>query len=352
MGKRGLILLSLVLFLSLSGAESYTVVLKSGKTLEGTFISETVSSIIFKDASGSQLSLKKSTLDLVKMGELNAASPDPTKPPAPPVPASPPKKSQAPKQNVKIFTNADLPGAAPNPEENINDQPVPPSEPVPTPETPAATPVPAESAKPASSAVPVVPPKSAVSTNKDGKKVFTNEDVVPAPPRTETAPAEPSPAQPAPQTAQAIAVDANSFDKDLTDGAGQLSKTLQDLSALSDGIAANWEVAASTGNDPKRSVRDYMSGATANAILGNVTQQINALQALQGKLVNVPAGREQSYQIFSRAVDALKTFHSQIQDYDSIQNVNLLKSRLTELSSQINSAVGVLLSAENSQKKE
>lgn len=325
MGKSGIICASLILVLSLSGAESYTVITKSGEPIEGKLISETDDLLIIQEASGVHRSLKKDTLDLEKMNEINGTSA--AKPANPVVPALPMKTTTPGK---KVFTNADVPGATPEPAAADSD---------PTPPEDAASPQdvpskPSASITPASPAKPVAPGK--------GGKVFTNEDVLPAEPKPETPPVEVPQSQTAPQTNTMATVNAEEYTKDLKDGAAQLSKALQDLSALTDGIAVNWEVAASTGNDSKRAVRDYMTGATANAILNNISTQINQLQFLQGKLSIVPAGQEQSYQIFTRAVDALEDFQTQVQQYDSIQSIGLLKSRLVELSSQINSAVGVL----------
>lgn len=322
MGKSGLICASLILLLSLSGAESYTVITKDGKTIEGKLISETGDLFIIQEASGVHLSLKKDTLDLEKMNEVNGT---PSTKPADSVAPALPMKTTTP--GKKVFTNADVPGAIPEPAAPDSDS---------TPSENAANPqdVSSKPSTPASPAKPVAPGKAG--------KVFTNEDVLPAEPKPETPPAEVPQSQTAPQTNTMATVNAEEYTKDLKDGAAQLSKALQDLSALTDGIAVNWEVAASTGNDSKRAVRDYMTGATANAILNNISTQINQLQFLKGKLSIVPAGQEQSYQIFTRAVDALKDFQTQVQQYDSIQSIGLLKSRLVELSSQINSAVGVL----------
>jgi hypothetical protein len=329
---------SIIVLLFLSGAEAYTVVFKSGRTLDGTLISETASTILFKDASGIQVSLKKSLLNLDRMAELNAPQAAPATPSAPPEPAVAPVPATAkkPAKGQKVFTNADIPGATP-PEQPTQPEETPsaPTDQAQTPEKPETEPTPP---------VPPVAPKPA-SSKKEGK-VFTNDDVVPPPEPKPESPAEESQTQPAsPQTGPAApsdSSDSSNYVQDLKSGATQLSKALQDLSALTDGIAVNWEVAASTGNDYKRSVHDYMSGATASAIMNNVSQQLSSLQALQTKLSNVPAGNEQSYQIFSRSVDALKSFYTQVQQYDSIKNVTLLKSRLAELSSQINSAVSAL----------
>jgi hypothetical protein len=350
MGKRGLIWLSLILFVGLSGStQGYTVVFKGGKTLEGMLISETADTVVFKDASGLQLSLKKKNLDLERMGELNAAKAAPSAGGGSPksAVAASPQKPVSSKKGTKVFTNADLPSSPAPENQGSSGGTVPEVEknsanPSASPTETAVNPAAPENLAPASA----TPPAAAnpTTTIKKEGKVFTNEKVAPSEPQPEAVPVEPAQSQPMPQTAPGTTSSSDTYYKDLREGAVRLAKTLQDLSALSDEIAVNWEVAASTGNDSKRSVRDYMSGATATAILGNVSRQVDSLQSLQGKLSPAPAGYEQSYLIFTKAVDSVKNFQSQIQQFDSIQNMNLLKSRLTELTSKINSSVGVLQS--------
>ena len=175
---RGLVGVFMILLFSLSGAEAYTVVFKSGKTLEGTLISETASTILIKDASGFQLSLKKNVLNLERMSELNAAQASPAVQPAPPVPAAPPsKKTPSVAKGQKVFTNADVPGATPpaEPPAQPEGEPSAPADQVQTPEKPES---------PATPVAPVEPkaPKSVTPSKNDGK-VFTNDDVVPPEPK-------------------------------------------------------------------------------------------------------------------------------------------------------------------------
>lgn len=74
-------ILSIVFTLLIAGfifsAETYTVILKNGKTMKGHLLSESAEMIVFKDDKGLQYSLKKSLLDLEKMKEANS-------PPVPP----------------------------------------------------------------------------------------------------------------------------------------------------------------------------------------------------------------------------------------------------------------------------
>jgi hypothetical protein len=84
----------------LNGAHAYTVVLKSGKIINGTLISETPESIVFKDDSGVQYSLKKSSLDTQKMEQANA----PKTEPAPAAPVEMPVE----KKKARTYTKEDL----------------------------------------------------------------------------------------------------------------------------------------------------------------------------------------------------------------------------------------------------
>ena len=163
------------------------MVFKSGKTLEGTLISETASTILIKDASGFQLSLKKNVLNLERMSELNAAQATPAVPPASPVPGAPPaKKTPSVAKGQKVFTNADVPGATPpaEPSAQPEGEPSAQADQVQTPEKPES---------PATPVAPVEPkaPKSVTPSKNDGK-VFTNDDLVPPEPKP-AAPAEEKP---------------------------------------------------------------------------------------------------------------------------------------------------------------
>ena len=101
--------LTLVLLLVISSlpAAAYTVVLKSGKVLKGTLVSETDEKIVFKDEQGLQFSLKKTVLDADKTKEANAAAPAAAPEAAPvPEPATPAKAPST--KPSKVYTAADI----------------------------------------------------------------------------------------------------------------------------------------------------------------------------------------------------------------------------------------------------
>ena len=93
--------LLLVFCFCLTGADAYTIVLKNGKMMTGTLVSETDQVILFKDDSGVQYSLKKTNLDLGKMTEANA--PKEVPPPVAPPPAAPETKKKG-----RVYTKDDV----------------------------------------------------------------------------------------------------------------------------------------------------------------------------------------------------------------------------------------------------
>lgn len=82
-------------------AADYTVVLKNGKTMKGTLVSETADTIIFKDSAGIQYSLKKDKLDMDKMASLNTAAPAEQ-------PSAQTEPAQTPKKTGKTYTAEDI----------------------------------------------------------------------------------------------------------------------------------------------------------------------------------------------------------------------------------------------------
>jgi hypothetical protein len=96
--------LLLVFCFSLATAGAYTVVLKNGKMMTGTLVSETDQVILFKDDSGVQYSLKKINLDLGKMSEANAPKVEAPPPVAPPPPVS---ETEA-KKKGRVYTKEDV----------------------------------------------------------------------------------------------------------------------------------------------------------------------------------------------------------------------------------------------------
>ena len=95
-----------MLCVAIATCSAYTVVMKKGKMMTGTVISETDQVLVFKDNSGVQYSLKKSSLDLDKMTQANAAkAPEP--PPALEQPAATPAPEPS-KKKARVYTKEDV----------------------------------------------------------------------------------------------------------------------------------------------------------------------------------------------------------------------------------------------------
>jgi hypothetical protein len=71
---RTILVSSIIFFSAACIAYGYTVILKNGKQIEGSFVEEDDSKILIKDKDGIILTFRKSTLDLDAMEELNEAS--------------------------------------------------------------------------------------------------------------------------------------------------------------------------------------------------------------------------------------------------------------------------------------
>jgi hypothetical protein len=85
----------------------YQVILKNGKTLDGTFVSEDSEKISIKDKDGVLLNFKKSLIDLEKTAEANKPVEEPPKTVEPKkeiAPEQPPK----PKKKARVYTANDL----------------------------------------------------------------------------------------------------------------------------------------------------------------------------------------------------------------------------------------------------
>lgn len=109
MRGRAAVMFSLMTILTLLRVEAYTVVMKNGKSMDGSLISETADGIVFRDDKGMQFSLKKSALDLEKMETANRPPP-PVAPPSPVETAPAPQQSQTRKATrpAKVYTEDDI----------------------------------------------------------------------------------------------------------------------------------------------------------------------------------------------------------------------------------------------------
>ncbi len=98
--------------LTVSIASGYSVILKSGKTVDGVYLRETDTEILVKDKDGITLAFRKSTLDLDAMKEANSQTSQGEEPGNVSKKESdqtkPVEKKKSESKPKKIFTNEDL----------------------------------------------------------------------------------------------------------------------------------------------------------------------------------------------------------------------------------------------------
>jgi hypothetical protein len=98
-----------ILFAFISTTYAYDVVLKNGKSVHGTKVSEDENQIVVQDASGVRINIKKTNVDTAKT---EAANPQTTTPQTPPATNTPPKpattQTATPKKPARKITKEDL----------------------------------------------------------------------------------------------------------------------------------------------------------------------------------------------------------------------------------------------------
>jgi hypothetical protein len=97
-----------ILLAFISTTYAYDVVLKNGKSIHGTKVSEDENQIVVQDTSGVRINIKKSNVDTVKTDAANQSTPVPT-----PAPTSTPSKPTAvkktePKKPARKITKEEL----------------------------------------------------------------------------------------------------------------------------------------------------------------------------------------------------------------------------------------------------
>ena len=101
--QKTIAVLLFIFCITVASAGAYTVILKNGKLMNGTLVSETDQIILFKDEAGIQYSLKKSNLDLTKMSEANAPKVE-----APPPVAESSVPETETKRKSRVYTKDDV----------------------------------------------------------------------------------------------------------------------------------------------------------------------------------------------------------------------------------------------------
>jgi hypothetical protein len=272
MCKRFLFLILTIFIFSIAvDAHAYTVVLKNGKVMTGTLLSETTDSIIFKDDAGIQFSLKKAALDMDKMTAANAQQAPP--PAAAPAPAMQQQSVEAPKAPKKgrTYTKEDI-----------------------------------DKLKERYGELTVGTPIENVEDYSEG--VLKPEAYV----------------------------------RILKESASGMPETLQNLATLGSSVNTSWEVAESTGKNPKQAVTDYLANKSAVDLLSSYNAQMSAYDDAKTRLANPPKGYEDGYKALTSAVASLQNYYQYIRGWSEAGNSSVFKSRLNELSSLASSSIAQL----------
>jgi hypothetical protein len=252
-----------IFFIAAATASAYTVVLKNGKMMNGTLISETEQSILFKDDAGVQYSLKKANLDLDKMKEANAPKME-----APPPIETPVTTTEAPKKKARVYTKEDVDSL-----------------------------------------------RSKYPELSLGEPVENAEDF------------------------EGGVLKPSAYGKRIQQGAEAISSNMAGLIELRDGVATAWEVAASTGKSPVEAVNAVLGTEKAAATMKSVSDDLMILGRWQESMSNPPDKFKEGYQLYVQALTALSDFQKTIREWNRVNNVNIFRSSLAQLETQITTSV-------------
>lgn len=286
--RRSLSLLLFVLVSTVCFAQTYTVILKNGKVMKGTFVSETGDAIAFKDEKGFQYSLKKSTLDLEKMEEANR----PAEPPAPAVeapqeetPAPPPQDPVQSKKPARVFTTADV---------------------------------------------------ERYKSQQNGMQNAAPAHVVP-PASAPVAPAAPEPAVPV-NPLQAP----EEYLSGLRSSIDLLKQAKDNIQGVAESMMTAFEVASSTGANGQIALQTYLKSDDAQAKLAAFNEVLLKLNAQSSALSQPPGGMEKGHDAFETAYKSLQDMNDLIKTPKITASTAYFKGRVSELSDRISSALETL----------
>lgn len=279
--------LFVLLIVPFVGAQAYTVVLKNGKVMKGTYVSETNDSLVFKDEKGFQYSLKKSLLDLEKMEEANKPpepppvaaelAPEPAPEPEPPPPAE--------KKPVRTFTTADI--------ERLNNK----------------------------------------NSKPPGSFTTQPQAVVPSPPPI------PPLMEPA---AASVALSPAEYVNSMHSAASTLKEAQDQLRTVAESMMASFEIAASTGADGRAALNEYLEGKEARAVLGAIDTNLSKLYTLNAQLAKPPAGYEKAYQTFDSGLREIQEMRAFLAAPKITASTAPFKSRLSKTTDQISRSIEIL----------
>ena len=98
----------LLFWIALSPAFSYELILKNGKTVQGTLVSEDAEKISIKGKDGVILNFKKSIVDVQKTADANRPVPEPVAAPVDPEKPAKAETASKPKKPARVYEQSDV----------------------------------------------------------------------------------------------------------------------------------------------------------------------------------------------------------------------------------------------------
>jgi len=142
-----------------------------------------------------------------------------------------------------------------------------------------------------------------------------------------------------PEDYEAGVLKPEAYGKRIQQGATVINDNIANLAALREGVATAWEVAASTGKDPSEAVATVLNSEKSAEALKGVSDDLMVLGRWQESMTNPPDNVKDAYNTYVRALAGLSDFQRGLTSWNTFENVNLFRSRLSELESQISVAV-------------
>jgi hypothetical protein len=137
----------------------------------------------------------------------------------------------------------------------------------------------------------------------------------------------------------------SAYGKRIQQGAAAISSNMAGLIEVREGVATAWEVAASTGKSPEEAVNAVLGTEKAAATMKSVSDDLAKLGEWQESMTNPPDKYKEGYDLYVQALTALSDFQRGIREWKTVDNVNLFRTKLAQLETQINSSVAKIAAA-------
>jgi hypothetical protein len=130
----------------------------------------------------------------------------------------------------------------------------------------------------------------------------------------------------------------------LNEGATRINENLPGLVSLRDAAATAWEVASSTGKDPTEAVQAALATEEAATILKATSDDLVSLGRWQENMAGAPDQFKEGYSVFVQAITDLSDFQRGLREWNTFENVNIFRNRLSELENRLTASVNRLQS--------